>query len=104
MKCRGFRPEGKHRRLHSSIGSMRIRLALAALLCWTITVHASVGDPKNWAQWRGADSARPAARHDTRAAFFRRSEELGEVARPGHAGRVPHSQAADRMERDEEHQ
>jgi len=34
---------------------MRIRLALAALLCWTITVQASVSDPKNWAQWRGPD-------------------------------------------------
>ena len=34
---------------------MRIRLGLAALLCWTITLHASVSDPKNWAQWRGPD-------------------------------------------------
>jgi outer membrane protein assembly factor BamB len=35
--------------------AMRIRLSMAALLCWTITVHASVSDPKNWAQWRGPD-------------------------------------------------
>lgn len=34
---------------------MRIRLALAALLCWTLAVHASVQDPKYWAQWRGPD-------------------------------------------------
>jgi outer membrane protein assembly factor BamB len=34
---------------------MRIRLALAALLVWTVSLHASVGDPKNWAQWRGPD-------------------------------------------------
>jgi outer membrane protein assembly factor BamB len=34
---------------------MRIRLALAALLAWTVSLHASVGDPKNWAQWRGPD-------------------------------------------------
>ena len=34
---------------------MRIRLALAALLCWTLTLHATASDPRNWAQWRGPD-------------------------------------------------
>jgi outer membrane protein assembly factor BamB len=34
---------------------MRIRLAFVALLVWTVSLHASVGDPKNWAQWRGPD-------------------------------------------------
>jgi outer membrane protein assembly factor BamB len=34
---------------------MRIRLALAALLAWTVSLHATVSDPKNWAQWRGPD-------------------------------------------------
>jgi outer membrane protein assembly factor BamB len=34
---------------------MRIRLALAALLVWTVSLHATVSDPRNWAQWRGPD-------------------------------------------------
>ena len=40
-----------------SIQSMRIRLAASALLValTTIALHASVSDPKNWAQWRGPD-------------------------------------------------
>ncbi len=34
---------------------MRLRLAIAALLCWTVSLHAAVNDPKYWAQWRGPD-------------------------------------------------
>jgi outer membrane protein assembly factor BamB len=34
---------------------MRIRLAVATLLLSTVSLHASVGDPKNWAQWRGPE-------------------------------------------------
>jgi outer membrane protein assembly factor BamB len=34
---------------------MRIRLAIAALLCWTISLHAAVNDQRYWAQWRGPD-------------------------------------------------
>ena len=34
---------------------MRIRLAFVATLIWTVSLHAFVSDPKNWAQWRGPD-------------------------------------------------
>jgi outer membrane protein assembly factor BamB len=48
LKCKQMRRNG-------SICGMRLRLAVAALLCWTISLHASVSDPRNWAQWRGPD-------------------------------------------------
>jgi outer membrane protein assembly factor BamB len=35
---------------------MRLRIAFALLIAFTtIALHASVADPKNWAQWRGPD-------------------------------------------------
>jgi len=34
---------------------MRIRFVFAALLFWTVYLHATVNDPKNWGQWRGPE-------------------------------------------------
>src|SRR6478609_3751312 len=45
----------KRWRTGGSICGMRSRLALAALLCWTVHLHAAVGDQRYWAQWRGPE-------------------------------------------------
>jgi len=47
----------KQLRTRGSIDDMLIRVAGSALLIalLTIAMHASVGDPRNWAQWRGPD-------------------------------------------------
>ena len=34
---------------------LRITVSILAIALTTIALHASVGDPKNWAQWRGPD-------------------------------------------------
>ena len=37
------------------MSGMRIRIAIAALLCWTVHLQAAVNDQRYWAQWRGPD-------------------------------------------------